>query len=196
MSDDVPRRVGDVPPPEIDVPTGWRLVSEERRTPFDVRVAVASAHTRVYEDASLRERVSESTGAESTWRFVFASRLRIRPSPPPSRALTRLVTDRASVAFLDELEARGFSDIAPADSHRLWIDGSAVDGSAVDATRYRARVVADGLTVPVEAYFAAWPTEGEFLLGGGAYPLSLPGSAPFDPERGRDELFEMLGSIR
>jgi hypothetical protein len=180
----------EVPPPELDVPGTWRLVSEETTVPFDVRAVTITAATRIYEDVDLRERLAAATGTETTWRFVFASRLRIRPTQRPSGPLTRLVTDRAASSFLDVLEARGFSDIGRADTHRFR-----VAGDDVDATRYRARVALDDRDLPVEAYFAVWPSGGTFLLGGGAYPLSLPGSETFDPETGREELFGMIRSI-
>ena len=180
----------EVPPPEFDVPESWRLVSEETGVPFDVRVVTITAATRIYEDVDLRERLAAATGTETTWRFVFASRLRIRPAHRPSPPLVRLVSDRASSSFLGVLEARGFADISRADTHRFR-----VGGSEVEATRYRARVSLPDRDLPVEAYFAAWPSDGTFLLGGGAYPLSLPGSEAFDPERGREELFETMRSI-
>ncbi|MBB6645971.1 hypothetical protein [Halobellus ruber] len=180
-----------VPPPEVDVPESWRLVSEETATPFDVRVVTIKAATRIYEDADLRERLAAATGTETTWRFVFASRVRIRPAQPASRALTELVSDRASSAFVDVLEARGFSAVDRADTHRF-----AVGGDDVEATRYRARVSLDDRDLPVEAYFAAWPADEEYLLGGGAYPLSLPAGEPFDRGAAREELFGMLRSIR
>jgi hypothetical protein len=180
----------EVSPPAVDVPESWRLVSEETAVPFDVRVVTITAATRIYEDTDLRERLAAVTDTETTWRFVFASRLRIRPAQRPSRPLTRLVSDRASSSFLDVLEARGFSDITRADTHRFR-----VGGSDIEATRYRARVSLDDRDLPVEAYFAAWPSGETFLLGGGAYPLSLPSAEPFEPERGREELFEMMRSI-
>jgi hypothetical protein len=180
-----------VPPPELDVPESWRLVSEETSTPFDVRGVTIRATTRIYEDTELRERLAAATGTEATWRFVFASRLRIRPAQSPSRTLTRLVSARASSAFADVLEDRGFSGIERADTHRF-----VVGGDDVDATRYRAQVRLDDRDLPVEAYFAAWPAGEEYLLGGGAYPLSLPGPEAFDRDEGREDLFEMMRSIR
>ena len=183
--------MSDPAPPELDVPESWRLVSEETATPFDVRVVTISATTRIYEDTALRERLAATNGTETTWRFVFASRLRIRPARSPSAALTRLVADRASTAFVDVLEDRGFSSIDPADTHRF-----AVGGDDVDATRYRARVRLDDRDLPVEAYFAAWPSDGAYLLGGGAYPLSLPAGESVDREGSRAELFGMMRSIR
>jgi len=180
-----------VPPPEVDIPESWRLVSEETSVPFDVRVVTIAATTRIYEDTGLRDRLAATTGTETTWRFVFASRLRIRPAQPTSRALTRLVSDRASSAFVDVLEERGFSAVDRADTHRF-----AVAGDDAEATRYRARVRLDDRNLPVEAYFAAWPAGEEYLLGGGAYPLSVPAGESFDREEGREELFGMLRSIR
>ena len=181
----------ETPPPDVDAPEAWRLVSEETAVPLDIRVVTITAATRIYEDVDLRERLAAATGTDTTWRFVFASRLRVDPPQRPSRALTRLVTDRAESSFLDVLDGRGFADISRADTHRF-----PVGDSDVEATRYRARVALDDRDLPVEAYFAAWPSGEEFLLGGGAYPLSLPGSESFDPERGREELFETMRSIR
>ena len=181
----------DVPPPELDVPDDWRLVSEERQTPFDVGVVSVDATTRIYEDDALRDRLADVTGTETTWRFVFASRLRIRPATSVSQSLTRLVTDRANARFRDVLRERGFEAIERTDDHRLD-----VGEETADATRYRASVRIDGLDVPVEAYVAVWPDDGAYLLGGGAYPLSLPDPETFDLERGREELFSMLRSIR
>jgi len=196
----------DVPPPTLDVPDGWRLVSEELTTPFDVRVVTVTANTRIYEDVALRERLADVTEAAATWRFVFASRLRIRPANPPSRALSAVVTDRANSRFVDVLAERGFESIDRADSRRFDL-GAGQDAPArasgdsgrptTEATRYRASVRFDDRSVPVEAYFAAWPAgDGEFLLGGGAYPLSVPDPESFDPEAARDDLFSMLRSIR
>ncbi|WP_435182642.1 hypothetical protein [Halobellus sp. EA9] len=181
----------DVPPPELSVPEGWRLVAEDFRTPLEVSVASIETSTRIYEDVDLRERLADVTGVETTWRFAFASRLRIRPRAPPSRALTRLVTDRAESKFEDVLRNRGFDGIARADSHRID-----VGDATTSATRYRARVGVGGLDLPVEAFFAVWPAERDYLLGGGAYPLSLPEPEAFDAERGREELFSLIRSIR
>jgi hypothetical protein len=181
-----------VAPPKIDVPESWRLVSEELTSPFDVRVIRIEAHTQIYEDVELRERLEAAAGVErgTTWRFVFASRLRISPATPPSAALTRLLEDRATSKFVDVLEERGFSDVDRVDTHRLD-----VDHTEVAATRFRAQVRVDRRDRPVEAYFAAWPAGEEYLLGGGAYPLTVPEPATFDPESAREELFEMLRTI-
>ncbi|WP_049985369.1 hypothetical protein [Halobellus rufus] len=199
----------DVSPPTLNVPEGWELVSEELTTPFDVRVVTVTANTRIYEDVDLRERLAEVADADATWRFVFASRLRIRPAKSPSGGLSRLVADRANSRFVEILRERGFESIDRADRHRLDLgagrsggvestDGERPqNGATTEATRYRARVRLDDRSAPVEAYFAAWPVgDGEFLLGGGAYPLSLPGPTSFDPEDAREELFSMLRSIR
>ncbi|QCC47987.1 hypothetical protein [Halobellus limi] len=194
----------DIPPPALDPPAGWRLVSEEVTTPFDVRVVTVTAHTRIYEDSDLRERLAAATGAETTWRFVFASRLRISPAKSPSGPLTRLVTDRATARFVEVLGDRGFESVERADTHRFDLsdgdagsDGEEGDRPTVEAVRFRAAVRLEDRSVPVEAYFAAWPAgDGEFLLGGGAYPLSVPDPESLDPERARDELFSMLRSIR
>ncbi|MFB6092749.1 MAG: hypothetical protein ABEK02_07045, partial [Haloquadratum sp.] len=164
----------DVPPPELDVPDEWRRVSAEVTTPFEMRLVTVTAHTHVYEDVALRDRLAEATGTEATWRFVFASRLHVRPRPPSSTALTRLVADRAAGRFVETLDDRGFSEVARAGTRRIDLGGGDRDRREVRATRYRAQVSVGDRDLPVEAYFAAWRAGDGHLLGGGAYPLSLP----------------------
>lgn len=199
-------RPSDVPPPAVPSPEGWRVVSEEATTPFDALVVSVRARTVLLADERLRERVGAATESASggdgdaspdddaTWRFFFASRLRLEPAAPPSRAVTRLVTNRANAGFADVLRGRGFDSVRAADSRPFRIRGE-----TADLTRYRARVSLRGFVVLAEAYVAVWPDDGGYLVAGGAYPRRVESgpaagelSALLDPERFREELFEMV----
>jgi hypothetical protein len=187
-----------IPPPEVDPPPGWRTVSTEVQTPFDAGVVSVRAHTEVLEDESLTETVRDRTGVEATWRFFFASRLRISPRTRASKPLTDLVTDRANRGFVEQLREEGFVDVERVESRRF-----AVRRTEARLTRYRAAVRPGSRHVDVEGYFAVWPEDGEYLLAGGAYPRAVSGETNaetlqecFDPERFRDELFEMIRSTR
>jgi hypothetical protein len=186
-------------PPDVRVPDGWERTSSTTETMFDAKVVTVRAHTVVLEDRRLRATVRDRTGADETWRFFFASRLALRPKTGRSKALTRLVTDRANEGFVEQLRERGFADVESVEKRRF-----AVGRTEADLTRYRARVeattgasdpastdppasdgesgesadaVADGgetVRVTAEGYLAVWPDDdGGYLLAGGAYPLSV-----------------------
>jgi hypothetical protein len=186
-------------PPDVRVPDGWERTSATTETMFDAKVVTVRAHTVVFEDRRLRTTVRDRTGADETWRFFFASRLDLRPKTGRSKALTRLVTDRANDGFVGQLRDRGFDGVESVEKRRL-----AVGRTEADLTRYRARVeattgatdaasaeppapderpspstdaVADGgetVCVTAEGYLAVWPDDdGGYLLAGGAYPLSV-----------------------
>ncbi|MDS0298706.1 hypothetical protein NDI76_08120 [Halogeometricum sp. S1BR25-6] len=206
--------------PRVHVPDEWKRTASTEETLFDARVVSVEAHTVVFEDARLADAVRDRTGADATWRFFFASRLRLRPQSGGSKALTKLVTDRANDGFVDRLRDRGFRDAARAESRRF-----AVGRTEANLTRYRAAVDVDvdgneggentgvgdatddgpneeeRTTVTAEAYLAVWPDDGQFLVAGGAYPVSVDGArsaalAPsLSPERHRDELFELIRSV-
>lgn len=206
----------DVPPPAVPSPEGWRVVSEEVTTPFDARIVAVRAHTVVVADESLRDRVRARTGADAAWRFFFASRLRLRPAAPPSRAVSKLVANRATAGFADVLRERGLDSVRAVSSRRL-----SVRDETADLTRYRACVAVAGedpsarrrsldggdcpdspdWAVAVDGYVAVWPDDGGFLLAGGAYPRGVASgpdelTACFDPEGFREELFEMIRATR
>jgi hypothetical protein len=197
-----------LPAPTVPVPDGWRVVSDEVTTPFDAFFVVVRARTVLLEDASMRERIAEATGADATWRFFFASRLRLTPPPPPSPVTTRLVARRANDGFREALREKGFAGVRTEGSRRF-----AVRGREADLTRYRARVVVrqnptarrgsfgDECSVAVDGSLAAWPAGREFLLAGGAYPREVEAGPDelaelVDPQRFRNELFEMIRETR
>ncbi|MFC4356404.1 hypothetical protein ACFO0N_00405 [Halobium salinum] len=181
---------------------GWRLVERSEDTPFDVRFLRVVSHTAVYEDAALRETLSERAGLDGQWRFFLTSRLRLLPSPPGSAALSRLVAGRATDAFERRLQERGFERVARADA-RPFRRG---DGTEARLTRFAARCPVAGLDLDVEAWLAVWDgdADGEFLVAGGAYPRRVVSSestvaaeveSQFDPGRFKRELFDLVRAV-
>jgi hypothetical protein len=193
MSDATPPR------PTVDVPDGW--VEREATTEqlFSVSKVTVTATTVVYEDERLRDTVEADVG-DAFRRFVFASRLRLRPSTKPSKPLTSLVTSRAKSGFTDRLNERDIEDVDERESRRLRI------GSA-DATLvgYDARCAVDGTRLDVDGWLAVWPDEdGDYFVAGGAYPTRVREGGgdegtladAIDPGRFRDDLLAIVRSVR
>lgn len=183
--------VPDVAPPG---PT-WTEAESSSETVFDLGPVSVTAATVVFEDRGLRDRVAAETGIDRTWRFAFASRVDV-PGSSGSRALGRLVTDRARSGFADRLGARGFEAVERAGERSL---------GEVTATRYAARVAVEGVVVDVEGWLGVRPDPERgrsFLLAGGAYPRGVreaPDEATraaltdlFDPVAFRDDLLAFV----
>jgi hypothetical protein len=190
------------PTVDADRLDGWRLVEKSSETPFDVRMLRVVAHTAVYEDARLRERVRERAGVDGRWRFFLASRIGLTPSPPRSAALERLVADRATDTFERRLGDRGFEGVERTGDREFQ-----VDGSDARLTRFVARCPVANLELDVEAWLAAWHgseskrgESGGYLVAGGGYPRRVVGddgrreavASEFDAGRFREELFELI----
>ncbi|EMA03588.1 DUF6517 family protein [Haloferax denitrificans] len=198
-------------PPTFPSLEGWVRVDDATDRPFELGPVSVVARTVVYEDAAIRERVPAA--ADGPWRFLFASRLEIRPHTPPSKALTKLVGKRASAGFRSRLEARGFSDVRRVESRtlRVRVGGGGDRDQRDDATeaeadvvRYAATVELAGVELAADAYLAVTPVDGEFLLTGGAYPREVRGGdgetaaalrEAIDPERFREELFRVIRRV-
>jgi len=137
----------------------WRLVDETTEQAFAAGPVSVDASTVRYERAS----------ADPPRPFCFASRLRIRPPTAPNRGLTALVERKARAGFRDRLADRAIDAV----DHRGDREISVADPNASRATLSTFRGVArvgDRRGVRVEALLAVW-VAGEYLLGGGAYPL-------------------------
>ena len=194
-----------VPADRLD---GWKRVERTTERPFAAGLVSVTAGTARY------ERVDRAEPRP----FFFASRLRIRPETPPNAALTRVVEDRARAGFRDRLadrdieavERRGKREISidepTASRATLWtfrgtcrldgvadVDGGGVDGVGGDEERSRndreGEHRGEHATVPVEALLAVWEA-GEYLLAGGAYPLTG------EPERARRGLLRLVRGTR
>ena len=169
----------EVPPPAIpdDRLEGWRRVDSSVETPFDAKVVTVRAHTLVFEDADRGPVLTERTGVDTAWRFFFATRIQIRPNTRPSAALSRVVRNGAADGFEERLADRGFESIRKRDSRSVGIrdedENRAADGDGTLVT-YGARCVVDSIRIPLEGILVVWTRDGQYYVGGGAYPASVP----------------------
>lgn len=165
---------------------GWRRVDEATDRPFAAGPVSVTASTVRY----------ERTETPRPRPFCFASRLRIRPPTGPNAALTRLVEKRARDGFRDRLaehnveavEHRGDRDVAIDDPRAGRATLSTFRGTCVIDGEVDGRS-SDTEPVPVEALLAVWEA-GEYLLAGGAYPLT--GAT----EEARRELVRVIRGVR
>lgn len=178
---------------------GWRETERAVETPFDARVVSVEAHTVVYDDSDLRERVHEATGVDRQWRFFLAARLELSPETAPSEPLTRLVTKRARAGFRDRLDDRGFRQLRERDTARRQRG----DVTSRVAT-YDAVTPTDDATLRTRARLAVWPDGTSYLLGGGGYPVAVRSGADdvaapladaIDADSFETELAELIAAI-
>ncbi|WP_380675763.1 DUF6517 family protein [Salinigranum sp. GCM10025319] len=178
------------PAPSVEAPDGWIETASTTERLFSVTKVTVTATTVVYEDERLR---SQDGGAFR--RFVFASRLRLRPSTKPSKPLTKLVTSRAKAGFADRLADRGMRDVDVRETRRFRVDGT--DATLVG---YDAACEVAGTDLAVDGWVAIWPDDdGDYFVAGGAYPtrvLDGDSSQALEPNRYRDDLFSILRSVR
>jgi hypothetical protein len=183
-----------------DLAADWTESSVTTDRVLEVRSVTVTVATRVYDDESLREAVASAGGPDATLRFLFVSEC-VVPETAHSRALGRLVTNRAKSGFVDRLTDRGFEDVRETGRRSLRADDA--EGSAFG---YEGRCALPGVTVGVEGWLAVWPVgSGRFLLAGGAYPTSVLAASDdaaatavrdaVDPGRFREELFAAVRSI-
>jgi hypothetical protein len=211
-------------PPAPSVPPlderGWALVEERQEVRFELPTMRVLAHTLVYDDADLRDRVRESTGVDHHWRFFFATRLGFEPPLPPLTGTASVygsVRSEARRAFVDDLHNRGVDDIERVRSERMRTE----TGDRVSVTRYRGRFRLDlddgsrdetadedesergadpgddGFSVPVAGLLGVWTHDGTFRLAGGWYPDQslasvLDGAPTTDPNRFRNDLVDLV----
>ncbi|SDM71450.1 hypothetical protein SAMN04487949_2378 [Halogranum gelatinilyticum] len=185
---------------------GWRLVDERVETPFDVRLVTVTAATAVYEDPELATAVRDATGSDGPGRFFLTSHVSLKPQPPVSGTLRKLVTDRASRSFADQLRERGFTRVERTDERAF-----SVAGADARLVAYDGQCPVGDLTVDVQGWLAVWETDGDFFLAGGAYPTGVSGGRRdggdaaqeveelqkrLEPGRFREELFELVRSVQ
>ncbi|ELZ99038.1 hypothetical protein C440_01740 [Haloferax mucosum ATCC BAA-1512] len=185
-------------PPTLPPLEGWTRVDESTDRLYQFGLVRVTARTVVYEDEAIRAQVP--TPDDNPWRFLFASRLVIRPRTPSSVALTRLVRNGATTEFTSRLRNRGFTDIRRLDSRTLG-----VRNETADIVRYAATITVSGVELTADASLAVVPADGEFLLVGSAYPREIVGGDEetaaalrecLDPERFRDEFVEIVRGIK
>jgi hypothetical protein len=189
---------------------GWERVDEREETRFELPTMRVLAHTLVYADERLRERVREATGLDHTWRFFFATRLGFEPPLPPLTGTASVygsVRSEARDAFVTDLRDRGVGDIERGRTERTRTE----TGDRVSLTRYRGRYrldvpddadhdgrVAD---VAVAGLLGVWTHDGDFRLAGGWYPdqslaTAVPGAPETDPNAFRNELIDLVRGAR
>lgn len=160
----------------------WQRVAETTDRPFALGPVSVDASTVRY----------ERTTTAPPRPFFFASRLRITPRTAPNAALTRLVERQAAAGFRDRLADHGIGSVDHREDRSIAIDDPAASRATLSTFRGRCRIDADAAddgTVPVEALLAVWDA-GEYLLGGGAYPLSEESAAD------RRELLRLIRGVR
>jgi hypothetical protein len=155
----------------------------------------------VYDDAALRAELRESTDVDHQWRFFVTARLVLRPKAPPSRALSRLVAERAHAGFADRLGERGFDGI-----RKTGTETREIDGETARVATYEALCRLPTLSVRTTGRVAVRPAADGYLLAGGAYPTAVRESDDpevgtavaerLDPERYGTELDALIESVR
>lgn len=179
---------------------GWTLAEESTETLFELSAARVVGHTRVYEDAALRDAVREASGIDQLCRFFFATTLEFSPplSPGVAPMVKPTVASEARSEFAADLEDRGFTDVDRGRTRNVRVDSS----SRARLTDYRAGypLRAEGVSVDlrVRGFLAVW-LDGEFRIAGGAYPESgladLLSDADVEPD-GTAYREELLALIR
>ena len=159
----------------------WRHVTETTERPFSAGLISVTAGTVRYERAT----------GDPPRPFFFASRLRIRPPTAPNPALTRLVERQARTGFRDRLAERSIERIDHSADRKIAVDDPRASRATLSTFRGECRIDHHEVTtiVPVEALLAVWES-GEYLLAGGAYPLTG------EPNRDRRELLGLIRGTR
>jgi hypothetical protein len=201
---------------------GWVRTDERVDVRFELPTMRVLAHTLVYEDDPLRERVREATGIDHAWRFFFASRLAFEPPLPPLTGTASVygsVRSEARNAFVSDLRERGVASIDRGRTERTRTG----TGDRVSLMRYRGRYRLDDrshgdggsesddeddgrdrdepIDVPIAGLLGVWTHDGDFRLAGGCYPeaslATLVENAPAtDPNAFRDELIDLVRGTR
>lgn len=187
----------------------WTVAERTEETVFSLSAASIVGHTVIYEDDALRERVAAAGGdtLDRTWRFFFATRLTFSPPLPPMvgpAAVASTVRSEARAEFADTLSERGFRDVSSASgtSQRVRVDtGDRARLYGYTATLDAPTAEGGTATLPIEGWLAVWTTDGEFRLGGGAYPARsladvLGTTVETDAGAFRDELLGLIRAVR
>jgi len=195
-----------VPEPTLSVDRlheqGWVRIESEQQVLARLPVVTVHGHTVVYGDERLRERVADLAGCDRPWRFFFATRLGLSPSPPGSipSMVARIVRSRVRDGFADRLRDRGFTDLEQTRRTELRVR----TGERAHLTGYRGRDPLScrdsGEALPIEGWVGVWSNEGTFYVAGGAYPATDLGALlaidlETDPDSFRSELFELLRTV-
>lgn len=186
----------DPPAPRLEVPDGWVATSTATERVFSMSKVTVTATTVVYENERRPVPGDEDAGEQTAFRrFVFASRLRLRPSTKPSKPLTKLVTSRGKAGFADRLRERGMKGVDERETRRLRVGETEATLVGYDAT-----CTVEGTDLAIDGWVAIWPHEdGDYVVAGGAYPTRVLDGEPtdaIDPGRFREELFSVVRTVR
>ncbi|WP_254838350.1 hypothetical protein [Natronomonas marina] len=188
--------MGEADPPTLPesrlAGTGWTLSRTEAETVFEGLGVSVTGHTAIYEDEDLRERIVAAGGEDRVWRFFFASRLDITPSPGFGMASVArpYVVRESKAAFVEELRERGFEDIAHGDTETVRLGEH-----RARMTPHRARLPLDDTDVGVLGAVVVWH-DGHFHVAGGAYPTTgLQQWVETDPDAYESELLDLIRAV-
>ena len=172
MSTDRTTTVPVVPTERLEA-DGWKLADESTETVFELPTARVEGHTKLYEDAALRDRIRDRTGVDQTWRFFFATALEFHPPLAPGLAplVRSSVVTESRRSFADDLRERGFTAVDRGRTQTIRIDGNRARLTTFRATYpLDAADTDDGpVDLQVAGWLAVWNGDG-FRLAGGAYP--------------------------
>lgn len=175
---------------------GWTLVDRSTETVFELPTARVEGHTALYEDRELADALAAATdGTLDTGRFFFATRLHFQPPLAPGigpASIRPSVVTEARRKFAADLEQRGFVDVERRRRERTRTD----TGDRMTLFTYTARYPGEDHVLDVEGWVGVWVHDGEFRVGGGAYPVGGLPALPDDvaPSRtsAQNELLDLL----
>lgn len=185
----------DVPPPSVDLPDGWKPVSEDTEpqvlkqgSKFGMNYS-AVGHTRQYENARLRSRIEEETmgRVDRPLCITFATRIDFFPSFVHIGAETMRDEIRSTVKseFRGKLEEFGVVNV----EEQGTVDSPAAGGPS-EAFRYtaaypvedfeingvnipnldRSSFTVEGKLLPIEGLVATWKAGKHQFAAGGVFP--------------------------
>jgi hypothetical protein len=183
---------------------GWARIEDSEDRLAELPVVDVQGRTLVYGDDHTRERIADATGIDQPWRFLFATRLSLSPSPPPgagTNLLGSIVRPNAREGFAERLRERGYSHVEERGRDRLRVR----TGERAHLTRYGATdslsVEGERRSLPVEGYLAVWHHDA-FFVAGGAYPasdlatlLDTDADVDLDPADCKRDLLSLLREI-
>lgn len=177
--------------------SGWELSEDRTETVFTLPAASVRGHTKLYEDAALRERVREATGVDHRWRFFFATALEFSPSlsRTAARIVKPTVVTESRRQFVSDLRDRGFESVDRGRTSTVRVDS----GERARLTSVRAHyplATDDGeVELDVAGYLGVWLGDDGFRLAGGAYPERGLAQFGVDASGFREELLDLIRAV-
>ena len=182
--------MSDVPPPPMPeeriVEAGYVQTGDETEVGFESRVVTVRTRTRIYEDATLRDRLP-GHDVDRTVRAVFGTRLGFEPpfshAPVSPESVVGLAAKRARSEFVEDLRRSGLRDLSVAETRRFrWgrVEGRLFDIRAdyplsarnvlADAEGETGRRGNDTVDLRAQVLAAIRPWRDTFVMAGVAFP--------------------------